>query len=613
MDGASDKHPAVDQSLTESIYYGWKYRSELGLSQPTIDAMYDILTVDRELTGSSMYNETPSYSLGAPDPVNNQNSAKWKFNRQTYAVLAGATEWADDAATTLKGFVTYMDQSNPTMPAASANLLPDFGWLYNADSMSSTYPSAEYGQMDLGGALMFLPEMWPHLNLTAGEIAKLKAWQRQMLGEWQMDGYLNWDTVWSSGRVHYLSYWLWSLRALSGVARSAYLNMGPQDSAHAKYLFDQAIETYFAMDTLNGDPADYAVDSYYFGVRDDTIFGQYYNNPKSSANAKMVMELAMAVEHGLGSATSETPVNIWSWAWSSKMLHVSTPAYSAAILPYAPVFTGGMAGVDAAQMQNWGISHLQLPRNIWLSGFGGYGQEAFSFIIKRNGVTERDTSTHVPTTHQVWYNGTEQTRTPYDTTEYASDFHTLRMLNTGSGSNYRAEVDTTLYPGIIRTTHRAVRTGTAGTGQVVLSIPTRQSVVMDYISTAGVKTTVWDGATITPAGSSAAAKYIHLKWSNFGKGLLIVPVSVTDATGAKVTALSTDPSGYPLRQPDQDRSLLIYLADGTANMQDVEITFDIMFTDGTDAGGEAEYLSRFSDPTSPLGGRVKRSIGGLWQ
>jgi hypothetical protein len=48
-------------------------------------------------------------------------------------------------------------------------------------------------------------------------------------------------------------------------------------------------------------------------------------------------------------------------------------------------------------------------------------------------------------------------------------------------------------------------------------------------------------------------------------------------------------------------------------MQDVEITFDIMFTDGTDAGGEAEYLSRFSDPTSPLGGRVKRSIGGLWQ
>lgn len=604
MNGTSDKHGAVDQPVSESLYYAWKYRAALGLSQGVIDSIYSILTVDASID-TAVYSPLPDFSLSIDaDTLSNQVTAKWKLNRLAYAVMAGATGWASNLSTMVKRFVQYIDQPNPYwtlvgFPTAVPNLYSDYGWSYIPMTGGATqeFPSAEYGQMCLGGLLIYVPEIWSYLNLTPDEIAKLKAWQRHLIGQWQMDGYLNWDTVWSSGRIHYLSYWLWSLRALLGMVRGTNLLQNTNDSLYAKYLLDQAILTYASMDTLSGDPADYALDSYYFDVRDDSIYGQVYNNPKSSPNAKFVMELALAVELGVADAPSQAPPNLWTWGWAKKHLHVSTPIYSAASLPHAPITTGNWAGMDAVQLQHWGVSHIQVPRNIWLTGFGGYGLEAFCFSVKRNGVTEVDTSVSQPTSQSVYYDGSLQSRTAYDTTVIPDTFtSTIRNLCSKQGTNYLVEVDTFFHVDHIRTTHRATRTGIAGTGIVVHSFPCRKNVVMEYIPVSGSKTVVWNGTTITPAGSPdpSVCRYIHLKWSAWGKGLILIPVSGVVAAGAKVTTLSYAPNGYPKRQPDQDRSLLVYLADGATNMGDVSLTYDIYVTDGTDAGAQAVYMRLFT-------------------
>lgn len=609
MDGTSDAHAAVDQSVSEALYFAWKYRTELALPSGDISAIYDILTVDKTLTQSVYDSSVPYKSLSLSGATGNQVTVKWKLNRLTYAILAGDTSWASELSTSLKTFVSYIDQTNPH--DGGPNLFDDFGWKYIV--LNNNFPSGEYGQMSLGGMLIYLPEIWTHLGLTSGEIAKLKAWQRHLIGQWQMDGYLNWDSVWSSGRMHYLSYWLWSLRSLSGMVRGANLLQNSNDSKYAKYLLDQAIETYTSMDTLSSDPADSAVDAYYFDVRDDSIYGQVYNNPKSSPNAKFVMELALAVELGVADAESQAPPNLWTWGWDKKHIHVTTPNYSAASLPYAPVTPDGWAGMDAVQMQNWGISHLQVSRNKWLTGFGGYGQEAFSFSIKRDGIIQIDTSSDTPTTQQVYLDGALQSRTSYDTSVIPDTFTSyLKSFCSKQATDYKAEVTTTFYNERIRALYKSILTGATGTGVVMHSIPCRQNVVMDYVPVSGSKTVVWNGTTINQAGSPAPAtcKYIHLKWSQWGKGILIIPISGVVASGAKVTALSYNPNGYLKRQPDQDRSLLIYLADGAASMGDVNLTYDIYFTDGTNEGGEWVYNnSRTILDTSGAFAEIRKTNG----
>lgn len=590
MNGTGDKHAAVEQPVAEALYFGWKYRTELGLSSDTITAIFNHLTVNHTIT-IDLYNSAGStgHSLSIDYPMCNQSTSKWKFNRESYAVMAGGSEWQDELDTLIHSFLQYMEAENPET-FTGTNLFSDFGWQYT-DIWGNVFDSAEYGQMCLGGMLLYLPEISTYLNLTPTEIAKLKAWQRMMLGQWQMDGYLNWDTVWSSGRIHSLSYWMWSLRSLLGIARSSTLNMGGTDDQKiAKYLFDAAVTTFFTMDQLNGDAADYAVSSDYFSSWNTSSSTAYYNNAKSSSNAKMVMELAMAVEFGLGDDVATAPSNVWSWAWTKKHLHVSTPYYSAAILPYAPVITGGWDGADAVQMQNWGLSHMQVPTNLWLTGFGGYGTNAFSFTVTNNSSVDIATASTAPSTSNVYLDGVQQTRTNYDTTEYPLSFtNSLQMSNSGAGSNYRVNVDTYFYQDYITETYSSTLIGTPGTGQVVLSIPARKDVVIDYIPVDGSKTVIWDGETVTPAGSPENCKYIHLKWEQWNTGLIIIPTSVSCGDGAKVTALGSAPSGYPIRQPDQDRSLLIYLADNDSTMGDVSITYNLKITDGTDSGAQTVF------------------------
>ncbi len=590
MLGTSDYHSAVDQPVAEGLYFAYLYRVELGLSAGTISAINTILTINH--ASSYVYN---GETLNNDNSYGMQNLAKWQTNRITYGYLLGNTALGTKLSNGIKRCVYYMSTAFGAIGGAentTVGLFSDFGWRY-VDSME--FHSLEYGEMSLGALLLYYPEIATPVALTAAEKLKIQAWQRQTMGMWLKNGYPNWDTGWSNGRMHSLSYWLWSLRALIGVARDSELNMNSTDAAHAKAILDHSIDTLQYMDGWNSDASgDYSDSRAPFGVNFPTgVFEGTikYNNVKESGMAKFCMELAMAVEYGVADAASTEPTNLWGWNWYSQDVHISTPYYSAASVPWSPDIT--YSGSDAVQGPGDGISRLQLPTNEILTNLGGYNQEAFSFKIVRNGSTEINTGSITaghPTNQEIWRDGVAQTRTSYDTQTIPTGFDSsIKSLVKRTGTNYRSEVETEFFNQYITWTHRAILTGTAGTGQAVISFPCVKNCVMEYTSVAGVKTTIWNGATVVAAGSPdpTACRYIHLKWAQWNAGILLIPTVGTVTTGAKVTASSTYPSSYPSRQPNQDRTLLIYLADSAASMGSVNLTYDVKFTDGTDADAAA--------------------------
>jgi hypothetical protein len=600
-------HEAIDQPVAEALYYAYRYRTALALDAGVAAAALAILTENRRIVDASndpiIYDSTLNgtkvggYTLNCDETWETQSLARWQLNRIGYAQILG-TDVAAQLSQCAKRFVYTMENTPPagytTAYGEERALFADFGWDYGYYTGAWVWKSFEYGSLGFGAYSLFYPELATAMALTAGEIAKVKAWQRHVLGQWQRNGYPNWDTVGSYSRIHSLSYWAWSLRALTAMARVPALNQGANDHYYAKSMLDNAIDTFARMDTWKADAADGSPPAQPFGVvyaAADAV----YNHSKANAAARFAMELAVAVDLGAADVSSSDPGKVWGWNWHTKDLHVSTPAYDAASLPWAPLINYGTS--DAVQLQHWGISRIAKPTGEILTALGGYQREAFSFVVSRSGVTDVDTGdpTGVQPTQTVYRDGVAQSRSNYDTTEIAPTFaSSIRNVCVRTGTNYRVEVDTEFRSRFIRSMHRAVLTGTAGAAVAVMSIPARKNVVIEYVAVNGTKTVVWNGTTLTPAGSPdpTSCRYIHMKWAAFNAGLLIIPRSATLGEGAKVTAGGADPSGYPSRQPDQDRSLLIYLADtAAATVNGVEIVHDYILTDGTDAGAEESFAA----------------------
>lgn len=550
LSGDSPRHEAVDQPVAEALYFAWKYREALRLTPQAVAAISAILLTDRPLEG--LYG---GHSLQLATTNDNQNLAKWLLNRLTYSKLAGGSVDRDIGAT-VQRFVDHIDKPfgkpNNGQNAQSA-LFPDYGWRY-IEAMGM-FPSFEYGAMSLGGFLLFYPEISGVAPLGTLDKAKIAAWQRHIYGQWQRNGYPNWDTVWSDHRLHLLSYWLWSLRSLTGMVRTAGVFSDPTFAKHAKYLLDRSIDTHSAMDKWAGDPADGAVASGPFGVNYPQALGGLFNNAKSSGNAKFAMELALAVELGVADKPSADPGNIWGYNWHSQDVHVSTPSYSAASVPYAPRV--GVWGADAVQSPGDGVSRIALPTGEILTSLGGYAQGAFSLRIIRDGKVDIDTGSMRagrPEGQKIWVDGVLQSRKPFDVTPLAGDFKAqLRSLVTRRGVAYRSEVETIFHKDHITQTLRAIRVGAVGGARIEHTIPLRK------------------GAIIEQSDGRILVRWPAAPDSGKPVELLIVPRSA----GWAATSV---PTGRGSRQLDQGQSLRLVLAD-SASVETVSFTYDVWITD----------------------------------
>lgn len=597
--GGDDIHEAIDQPVAESLYYAYIYRTELGLSSGTISDIYDILTVDQ--INKAYTGEYPLSRTYPDDSYSNQDQSKWTINRLTYGkLLLGNSTLDSSISNGLKRFIYYMDHLNPATGDGvreEIDFFPDWGWNYT--DIFADWNSFEYSAMSFGGAGIFYPEIKTAAALTTGEKDYLKAWGRSILGQWMRNGYPNWDTSWSNGRMWCTRYWMWSIRFLNAVARnSGELNQGTSDHLYAKWMLDAAIDTWFSMDTWKSDPEDSVPPATHFTPKNPYVWEgtNSYNSSKAISAAQFVMELAMAIELGVADQSSADPGNLWTWMWDQKSIHVSTPIYSAASLPFTNASSGAAVtgwGTDAVQLQNWGISRIQLPsNNKILTAFGGSGDSAFHCRVERNTTKEIDTAIDFPTTQKVYREGSEETRSDYYTIPIAPTFTTLREVCSGAGSNYSLTVDTTFFENHIDTKHTIAKVGTQGSVKAYLSIPSQSGVTVQVKKTDDSSITIWNG-TAASSVSLEEVKYIHQYWAD-GNGLLWIPFgTMTVSTGNLVSVDDALPATSYSREVNRDRSTFITLAD-TASVDNLELSLRMRVTDGTASGADAGYLDAMS-------------------
>ena len=575
-DPKRDYHHANDQICAEATYFAWNYRDALGLTPELGDVLRTLLTEDNKM-GDYDYH-TVQYPQEA-GYVDNQSASRWLLNRLQYAYWAGRDDLADGIRACLRDFIGAMDK--PPGPG----LYPDFGWMYRKEN---GWGSFEYNAMCFGGNIYY-PEFSDIFSLSEEEQARMRAWQRKILGTWQRNGLPNWDTQYDCYRLYNGQYWAWLFQGLMAIARPGALNMGSEDHHYARWIFDRALETFSRMDTWRlrsvdeHDPEDgvpprvlFPIDGWYEDPLDMWPWrkGKAWPevNSKSAFAASFLRHAAHAIELGIHEVEPREPETLWRWDWHNRSVYVSTPVYDAASLPRAGTYTMWERPHTVGN-QHWGVSRIAAPDGQILTSLGSreeHGLESFCFQV----LDEHDTIRDEPEVQEVARDGVPLSFEPYDTSEIPLGFDKeINERCTRQGPSYRCEVETTFRHDAIVCTYRAERTGPAKSGSVVLSIPARQHVLIECIDKHGDQTDIWDGETVTPVSDPLAARCFRMRWPEWNAELVLTPQDGALGENAHVTALGYRPYSSP-RQLDQDRSLLIYLAKDEL-VESVSITFEI--------------------------------------
>ena len=234
----------------------------------------------------------------------------------------------------------------------------------------------EYNATCFGGSIYY-PEFADVFSLSEEEQARMRAWQRKILGSWQRNGLPNWDTQYDCYRLYNGQYWGWAIQGLLAMARPGALNMGTDDHHYARWIFDRALDTFSRMDTWRllcvdeHDPADGVpppnVVPDRWLVRGSVRYvamaqGQARPevNSKSAFAASFLRHAAHAIEVGIHEVAPREPKTLWRWDWHNRAVYVSTPVYDAASLPKAGTYSMWKVPHTIGN-QHWGVSRVAAP------------------------------------------------------------------------------------------------------------------------------------------------------------------------------------------------------------------------------------------------------------
>lgn len=550
----ADAHEALDQVVAEALYYSYKYKSELDLDITTIKSIHTILTTNYVDTG--LYTKSGNLSIDGSnnDRLDNQNLCKWQLARFYYKWKLGEDR-SDQLRTCIAKCIYFLE--NKFGPENSGQnslqgLFPDFGWRYNE---SMKWPAFEYGAMSLGGFLVYANLSKAHLTLSRREREIIRTWRRQILGQWQTNGYPNWDSGWSSARIHSASYYFWSLRSLLGIAISPEFNTGKHDHQIAKWLFDRALDTIERMDGWNEDQmGDHSISTQPLGV----LFSRRafkghgaYNNNKGTNMAKLVSEISLFIELGLPKAKGRPPMNLWTYSWTTGSLHVSTNAYSTSSLTFAPRIN--LWGADAVQTQSWSISRFQAPNNRILAGIGGYDTAAYALFSSFEQGVDFNTSRIKPSITRILVDGKLKKFKDYDTQIIPVNFQrSLVTVNEGDINGHQVLIRTEYRNSSVISDYK-IRPPKSLIGQksnLAFSIPTMNSATISTIDKVSNAANVLDRTTKHLKNGSHLAIDFPL-WSTIYQIHLISNLSLS------VKLFPIDKTKFFERQKDQGDSILI--------------------------------------------------------
>ena len=331
----SDTHPALDAVCAEALWAAYMRRDSICLGEERERRICE--TIDRVV----------EYRLGERGAGTSQRGIRWNADLLRYSYDTGRAGRVEDWIRIAENALYCLDHAEPRCdhyygPAVQGVLHPDWTWVYHPFEPDDgvNWNTLEYDMKCFSGLVNHAYFIREGLySVSDEEREKIRSWSQHILGSWQLNGYLNWDTGYAASRFSSAQYWAWALKALIPLIIcddcAARDRRGGEDLTHryAKYVLDRAVDQFRTFDSFNDVAGDHAIGPSPYGIVFRGKNSKGYNHNKVSTNALFLAHLALAADvYDVGRVVACNPSTLWRYDWFIGKLAVSTQRYSASIV-----------------------------------------------------------------------------------------------------------------------------------------------------------------------------------------------------------------------------------------------------------------------------------------
>ena len=349
----SAMHVSIDPKVARALYYAWRAREQLGLSDALVARMVQVV----RSVASSPFFLYPSIRL-------NQINFFAEIHACAVSMTGDPSLLRHDYRRQLDRFLRGSKRT--VRPWRIPNLGSSYNFHRNPfqrTGAKQNIESAEYANIVLD--VIYYYQQARSVGMTpisAGDARTLRAWvRRAMPAYWTHSGYVNWDTGLYLYRWHLSRYWAWCCQGLLAIASSQNF-VTENERRWAKFIFDRSFALYERFSERWPDDRREPGSSL-FGITTKFSEGPHFELARFQALA------AEAVLRGLGDNPAEEPPPMWAFDPSIGRLAITTPTYNTAIIPVSNgAFPYG--GIDIAR---WFDSSQRVISNIGGRAPAGFG------------------------------------------------------------------------------------------------------------------------------------------------------------------------------------------------------------------------------------------------
>jgi len=353
----SSMHLSIDPKVARGLYYAWRAREQLGLSDALVARMVRAV---RSIAESPFFlypnvrlnqiNFSAELHACAVSMTGDPGLLRHDYRRQLVRFLRGA--------------------KRATSPWRIPNLGPSYNFHRNPFQRAGykqNIESAEYANIVLDVIYYYEQARREGMAPIPESYARtLRAWVRRALpAYWCHSGYVNWDTGLYLYRWHLSRYWAWCCQGLLAIASSKNF-VTDNERRWAKFMFDRSLDLYERF-TQRWDDDRREPGSTLYGITTKFTEGKHFELARFQALA------AEAVLRGMGDDPAEEPPPMYAFDPSIGRLAITTPTYNTAIVPVSNgAFPYG--GIDIAR---WFDSRQRV-----ISHIGGRAPAGFGLAVR---------------------------------------------------------------------------------------------------------------------------------------------------------------------------------------------------------------------------------------
>ena len=353
----SSMHLSIDPKVARALYYAWRAREQLGLSEELVARMVDAVRAVAEspffLYPNVRLNQINFFAelhACAVSMTGDPSLLRHDYRRQLVRFLRGA--------------------KRATRPWRIPNLGPSYNFHRNPFQRAGAkqnIESAEYANIVLDVIFYYEQARREGMQPIPESYARtLRAFVRRALpAYWTHSGYVNWDTGLYLYRWHLSRYWAWCCQGLLAIASSKNF-VTDNERKWGKFMFDRSLDLYERF-TQRWDDDRREPGSSLYGVTTKFTEGKHFELARFQALA------AEAILRGIGNDPAEEPPPMYAFDPSTGRLAITTPTYNTAIVPVSNgAFPYG--GIDIAR---WFDSRQRV-----ISHIGGRAPAGFGLAVR---------------------------------------------------------------------------------------------------------------------------------------------------------------------------------------------------------------------------------------